>query len=134
MPYFFATLENLLHGDQSLPSADDNWREHQPAERPQMQTAVHIASATTSATPDDSHPIWSAVLTELQLVLTPENYNTWLARTHVVREEGPVLYIAVPGRFHKDWLEHKLSGRIMNALQRLGYGHARVEYVVEAAA
>lgn len=134
MPYFFAALENLAHGDQSPQGEDDCWQEQQSAEHMQMPAALQSASTTVPEAPHDTHPVWSAVLTELHLVLTAENFNTWLARTRVVREEGQTLYIAVPKPFHKEWLEHKLNGRIATTLQRLGYGHVRVEYVIEAAA
>jgi chromosomal replication initiation ATPase DnaA len=65
-------------------------------------------------------------------VMTPENYNTWLAQTWVVSHEGDLLRIAVPKPFHRDWLEHKLHGRIMSTLKRLGYSGVQVEYVVAA--
>ena len=71
---------------------------------------------------------------ELALVLTVENFNTWLASTRVLTQEGDLLRIAVPRQFNKDWLEAKLNGRVMNTLQRLGYYSMRVEYVVEAVA
>ena len=74
--------------------------------------------------------IWRAALNELQGVLTRENYDTWLRDTHVVRDEGEVITIAVPGAFQKDWLENKLNGRISNTMQRLGYGHRVVRFVV----
>jgi chromosomal replication initiation ATPase DnaA len=62
--------------------------------------------------------------------MTPENYNTWLAQTRVVSQQGDLLRIAVPKPFHRDWLENKLHGRIMTTLRRLGYAGVRVEYVV----
>jgi chromosomal replication initiation ATPase DnaA len=64
------------------------------------------------------------------LILTKENYDTWLAHTHVVSQEGDLLRIAVPNALHKDWLGSKLRGRIMTTLQRLGYGDTRVEFVI----
>ncbi|HZS90871.1 MAG TPA: chromosomal replication initiator protein DnaA [Chloroflexota bacterium] len=76
--------------------------------------------------------IWRAALNELQLVLTPENYNTWLRDTRVVSDEDNTLTIGVPKAFHKDWLENKLNGRITSTMQRLGYGHHAVRYVVVA--
>ena len=41
--------------------------------------------------------------------LTVENFNTWLASTRVVAQEGNLLRIAVPRQFNKDWLEAKLA-------------------------
>jgi chromosomal replication initiator protein len=75
--------------------------------------------------------VWRAALDELSLVLTAENFKTWLASTWVVAQEGDLLRVAVPSQFNKDWLEAKLSGRVMNTLQRLGYQSTRIEYVVK---
>jgi chromosomal replication initiation ATPase DnaA len=80
--------------------------------------------------PTETHPIWRRVLDELRLVMTPENYNTWLAPTWLVSQEGDLLRIAVPKPFHRDWLQNKLHGRIMHTLQRLGHAGVQVEYVV----
>ena len=65
-------------------------------------------------------------------MMTPENYNTWLAQTRVVSQQGDLLRIAVPKPFHRDWLENKLHRRIMTTMQRLGYTGMQVEYVVAA--
>jgi chromosomal replication initiator protein len=63
-------------------------------------------------------------------VLTKDNYDTWLSPTHVVGDDDATLTIGVPKAFHKDWLENKLNGRIVNTMQRLGHGHLAVQYVV----
>ena len=74
--------------------------------------------------------IWQATLNELQLVLSRENYDTWLSNTRVVEEESSTIIIGVPKAFHKDWLEHKLNKRIVTTMERLGHGHRAVRYVV----
>jgi len=87
--------------------------------------------------------IWGATLDELRLDLTQENYDTWLRDAHVVAgdtddgvgERGArpagALTVGVPTAFQKDWLEHKLKGRVAGALERLGHGHRAVRYVVD---
>ena len=82
----------------------------------------------------ETNVVWRAVLEELRLVMTPENYNTWLAPTRVLAQDGDLLRVAVPCQFNKDWLEAKLHGRVMNTLARVGHEGMRVEYVVEASA
>jgi len=77
--------------------------------------------------------VWRAALAELAQVVTPENFNAWLASTRVVSQGEELLHIAVPTPFNKQWLEGKLHGRIMGVMERLGYGSWQVQYVVEAA-
>jgi chromosomal replication initiation ATPase DnaA len=84
--------------------------------------------------------VWRAVLAELAQVLTPENFNAWLASTRALDQDGAVLRVAVPAAFNKTWLEQKLAGKVAGALRTiddtaLHTGRVlRVEYVVEPAA
>ena len=84
--------------------------------------------------------MWRAVLDELAQVMTVENYNTWLASTCAVGQEGEVLRVVVPAAFNKTWLEQKLAGKVMGALHTIDYAAlaatpvGRVEYVVAVAA
>jgi DnaA N-terminal domain/Bacteriophage replication protein O len=130
MPYLFAILQSLLHPDENPQ------HEHgaSPARhRRGVQPPAQVPGPRLEALPTtETHPIWRTVLDELRLVMTPENYNTWLTQTRVVSQQGDLLRIAVPKPFHRDWLENKLHGRIMSTLQRLGYSGVQVEYVVAA--
>lgn len=148
MPYFFATLESLLHPDRHLPRPPQGRRPRrlqsrtQQLRRDNLQAAralqsglaavpeVSSVSDMTSNQPVDEHPIWRRVLDELSLVLTPENFNTWLKHTWVVGNDGHVLRIAVPKPFHKDWLDNKLRGRIESTVRRLGYDDIQIEFEV----
>ncbi len=140
MPYFFAVLADLLR-----PAAADVGPDRRRTERVERQRrrdgrhgptrrweSLNVSAERLPIT--ESNPVWRAVLDELALVLTVENFNTWLASTRVLAQEGELLRIAVPRQFNKDWLEAKLNGRVMNTLQRLGFGGWRVEYVVDALA
>jgi hypothetical protein len=128
MPYLFAILQSLLHPEEHPQ------HEHgtSPAQRGHgAQLPVQIPAPRVEALPTtETHPIWRTVLDELRLVMTPENYNAWLAQTRVVGQQGDLLRIAVPKPFHRDWLENKLHGRIMTTLRRLGYMGVQVEYVI----
>ena len=63
-------------------------------------------------------------------MLTPENYDAWLATARVIARTDELLRVGVPASFQREWLERKLHGQVMGALGRLGYGDMRVEYVV----
>ena len=84
--------------------------------------------------------MWRAVLDELAQVLTPENFNAWLASTCALDQDGEVLRVAVPAAFNKTWLEQKLAGKVMGALHRIDDDAraservGRVEYIVDPAA
>jgi len=151
MPYLFAVLQDLV---RPAPRTRDvgphaTCRRASPPHRGRRRVdgrGEFVGSyAVWSDTPDrlpitEEHPIWRAALNELAAVLTTENFNTWLATTRVVAQEGEVLRVAVPAAFNKTWLEQKLHGKVTGALHRIDYNAlgvgrvARVEYVVEVAA
>src|SRR5688500_5555407 len=53
----------------------------------------------------DAKQVWRAALGELQVSLSPANYETWLRDTELVDVDEQRFRIAVPNGFSKDWLE-----------------------------
>ena len=80
---------------------------------------------------EETHPIWRAVLHEVQLTITVGNFKTWCVPTRALGHDETVLRVGVPSRFAKEWLEQKLARRITDAFGRVGYGHMQVVYVVQ---
>jgi hypothetical protein len=152
MPYLFAVLADLLHPTPprtaDVGPATDRRRAGPSGRRRRQRAGGRSEPVTSYAAWSDSparlpiaeeHPVWRAVLAELAQVLTPENFNTWLASTRAVDQEGEVLRVAVPTPFNKTWLEQKLHGKVTGALHKiddtLAIGRVgRVEYVVDPAA
>jgi len=151
MPYLFAVLTDLLH--PAPPQPADGCPDRRHAERPGRRRRrrdggcgepVNSYAAWSDSPPPlpitEEHPVWRAVLAELGQVLTPENFNVWLATTRALSQEGELLRVAVPAAFNKTWLEQKLHGKVIGALHKIDYDALsvgrveRVEYVVETAA
>ncbi len=137
MPYLFAVLADLLDPAPS-PHTRVSAARHAPRSRrrsipPRAPTASFSAGAVPAPITEED-PTWRGVLSELAVVLTPENFNRWFARTRALSHEGGRLRVAVPDPFDKAWLEAKLAGRVTAALARTDAPTAHVEYVVEGAA
>jgi len=151
MPYLFAVLQDLLH--PAPPRVADvgpppDRRRAGPSGRRRQRAGGRGEPVTSYAAWSDSpaplpiveeHPVWRAVLDELAQVMTSENFNAWLASTCALDQDGELLRVTVPNQYNKEWLERKLCGKVMGALERIDYdtlgashvGH--VEYVVEVA-
>lgn len=139
MPYFFAVLTDLLRPAAADVGPDQRRAERGKCRRRDGRPAPTRRWDSLNGTPErlpitETNAVWRSVLNELALVITVENFNTWLAPTRVLAQEGDLLRVAVPRQFNKDWLEVKLRGRVMNTLARIGYEDVGVEYVVEASA
>ncbi len=153
MPYLFAVLTDLLHpapprtGDVGPDPASR--RAGQPGRRRRRRDdgcgELARSYVAWSDSPErlpivEEHPVWRAALDELAQVMTPENFNAWLATTRALDQDGEVLRVAVPAAFNKTWLEQKLAGKVMAALQKIDDDTlaiarvGRVAYIVDPVA
>ncbi|HEY8238248.1 MAG TPA: chromosomal replication initiator protein DnaA [Candidatus Limnocylindrales bacterium] len=81
----------------------------------------------------DAKQVWRAALGELQVTLSPANFETWLRDTALVEVDDTRFRISVPNGFAKDWLESRYRSLISQTLGRIvGYG-VQVDFFVGAA-
>jgi chromosomal replication initiator protein len=78
----------------------------------------------------DAKQVWRAALGELQVSLSPANFETWLRDTHLVDVDDQRFRIAVPNGFAKDWLETRYRSLISQTLARVVGYSVQVEFVV----
>jgi len=81
----------------------------------------------------DAKQVWRAALGELQVSLSPANYETWLKETALVDVDDQRFRIAVPNGFAKDWLETRYRSLISQTLARIVGYSVQVEFIVNAA-
>jgi chromosomal replication initiator protein len=81
----------------------------------------------------DAKQVWRAALGELQVSLSPANYETWLRDTALVDVDDQRFRIAVPNGFAKDWLETRYRSLISQTLARIVGYSVQVEFLVNAA-
>ena len=82
----------------------------------------------------DAKQVWRAALGELQVSLSPANYETWLRETSLVEVDDNRFRIAVPNAFAKDWLETRYRSLISQTLARIVGYSVQVEFFVSVAA
>ena len=78
----------------------------------------------------DAKQVWRAVLGELQVSLSPANFETWLKDTALVEIDENRFRIAVPNGFARDWLDNRYRPLISQTLTRVVGGSVQVEFVV----
>src|ERR1035437_9408905 len=81
----------------------------------------------------DAKQVWRAALGELQVSLSPANFETWLRDTVLVDVDENRFRIAVPNGFTKDWQETRYRSLISQTLARIVGYSVQVEFVVKAA-
>ena len=81
----------------------------------------------------DAKQVWRAALGELQVSLSPANYETWLKDTTLVDVDGDRFRVAAPNGFAKDWLENRYRSLIAQTLARIVGYSVNVEFEVREA-
>jgi len=81
----------------------------------------------------DAKQVWRAALGELQVSLSPANYETWLRDTQLVDVEDNRFRISVPNGFAKDWLETRYRSLISQTLAKIVGYSVQIEFVIGAA-
>ncbi len=82
----------------------------------------------------DAKQVWRAALGELQVSLSPANYETWLKDTTLVDVDGDRFCVAAPNGFAKDWLENRYRSLIAQTLARIVGYSVNVEFEVREGA
>ena len=82
----------------------------------------------------DAKQVWRAALGELQVSLSPANFETWLRDTALVDVDDHRFRIAVPNGFAKDWLETRYRSLISQTLARIVGYSVQVEFVINTVA
>ncbi len=77
-------------------------------------------AATSSLTPATT---WAATLGQLQMIVTPANYDTWLRETVGLRHQDGCFVVGAQNDFATEWLQTKLRPLILKTLARV-LGHA----------
>jgi chromosomal replication initiator protein len=80
----------------------------------------------------DAKQVWRAALGELQVSLSPANFETWLRDTQLIDVDEQRFRIAVPNGFAKDWLENRYRSLISQTLARIVGYSVQVEFAVVA--
>ena len=99
-----------------------------------VENATHQPSSHTAGSHRrmDAKQVWRAALGELQVSLSPANFETWLRDTQLVDVDEQRFRIAVPNGFAKDWLESRYRSLISQTLARIVGYSVQVEFVIGA--
>ena len=101
---------------------------------PTLVSATHLHPAQQDRRLDqmDAKQVWRAALGELQVSLSPANFETWLRDTQLVDVDDQRFRISVPNGFAKDWLETRYRSLISQTLARIVGYSVQVEFTVQS--
>ncbi len=75
--------------------------------------------------------LWEYVLTQVELSISPANFNTWFRNSFIVKigEDG-VVFIGVPSQFFKDWYLKKFHTLLLKIIRDVSYEFRNIEYLI----
>ena len=75
--------------------------------------------------------LWEYVLTQVELSVSPANFNTWFRNSFIVKVGGGgVIYIGVPSQFFKDWYLKKFHSLLLKIVRGVSYEFRNIEYMI----
>ncbi len=74
--------------------------------------------------------LWEHILTQVELLISPANFNTWFKKSFILKVEGGVVFVAVPSLFFKEWYLKKFHFIILKIVRSVSYEFRNVEYVI----
>lgn len=76
----------------------------------------------------DPHELWEHVLAQVELSISPANFNTWFRDSSIVKIEDNVVHIGVPSQFFRDWYIKKFHTLLLKIVRGVSYEFRNIEY------
>jgi len=74
--------------------------------------------------------LWESALVDIELNVSPANFNTWFKDTSVYKKEEGAVFLNVPSTFVKEWLSNKYHNFILKTLRSLSPEIRSLDYVI----
>jgi chromosomal replication initiator protein len=78
----------------------------------------------------DPRELWEHVLTQVELSVSPANFNTWFKDSSIVKIEDGIVYIGVPSQFFRDWYQKKFHTTLLKIIRAVSYEYRNIEYLI----
>jgi chromosomal replication initiator protein len=78
----------------------------------------------------DVHELWEQVLTQVELSISPANFNTWFKDSAIVKIEDGIVSIGVPSQFFRDWYIKKFNTLLLKIIRDISYEYRNIEYSI----
>jgi chromosomal replication initiator protein len=78
----------------------------------------------------DPHELWEFILTQVELSISPANFNTWFRESCIVKVEDGIIFVGVPSQFYKEWYMKKFHVLLLKIVRGVSYEYRNVEYQI----
>jgi chromosomal replication initiator protein len=78
----------------------------------------------------DARELWEYTLTQVELSISPANFNTWFRDSSIVKIEDGIVYIGVPSQFFRDWYLKKFNMLLLKIIRGVSHEYRNIEYMI----
>jgi chromosomal replication initiator protein len=83
----------------------------------------------------DAHTLWKTIAEDLQVSLSPVQYNGWIrpltiTKTTGVGEDRLILDVEVPSTFHQNMVEQRFYGQLKEAADRISDKETEIRFSI----
>jgi chromosomal replication initiator protein len=78
----------------------------------------------------DPRELWEHTLTQVELSVSPANFNTWFRDSSIVKIEDGIVYIGVPSQFFRDWYLKKFHTLLLKIIRSVSFEFRNIEYLI----
>jgi chromosomal replication initiator protein len=78
----------------------------------------------------DPHELWEFILTQVELSISPANFNTWFRESCIVKVEDGIIFVGVPSQFYKEWYMKKFHVLLLKIVRGVSYEYRNIEYQI----
>ncbi len=78
----------------------------------------------------DPRELWEHALTQVELSVSPANFNTWFRDSSIVKIEDGIVYVGVPSQFFRDWYLKKFHTLLLKIIRSVSYEYRNIEYMI----
>lgn len=93
---------------------------------------MHLTRDTYTIRPtmDRTNPreFWEHVLSQVELSVSPANFNAWFRDSHLIKIEDGIVYIGVPSQFFRDMYLKKFHMLLLKIVRGISYEFRNIEY------
>jgi chromosomal replication initiator protein len=78
----------------------------------------------------DPRELWEYVLSQVELSVSPANFNTWFRSSYIVKIEDGIVTIGVPSPFFRDWYQKHFNTLLLKIIRGVSYEYRNIEYQI----
>ena len=76
------------------------------------------------------HELWEYILSQVELSISPANFNTWFQSSSIIKIEDNIIYIGVPSQFFREWYLKKFHSLLLKIVRSVSYEFRNIEYQI----